>query len=50
MLDRFDDYPIHQSPEPVAHPPGGVRNAYDRYFFNGYTADGSLFFAVAMGL
>jgi len=50
VLDRFDDYPVHSGPDPVGHPPAGVRNAYDRYFFNGYTADGSLFFAVAMGL
>jgi hypothetical protein len=50
VLDRFDDYPLHAGPEPIGHPPAGVRNAYDRYFFNGYTADGSLFFALAMGL
>ena len=37
MLTRFDDYPLHQTPEPVAHPATGDRNFYDRYFFNGYT-------------
>ena len=36
MLTRFDDYPVHQTPEPVAHPSTGDRNFYDRYFFNGY--------------
>lgn len=50
MLTPFDDYPIHQTSEPVAHPATGDRNFYDRYFFNGYTQDGSLFFAVALGL
>jgi hypothetical protein len=50
MLTRFDDYPIHQTPEPVAHPGSSDRNFYDRYFFNGYTADGALFFGVALGL
>jgi hypothetical protein len=50
MLDRFDDYPIHQVPEPVQHTGSGDRNHYDRYFFNGYTRDGSLFFAIALGL
>ena len=50
MLSRFDDYPIHQTPEPVAHPATSDRNAYDRYWFNGYTADGEFYFAVAMGL
>jgi hypothetical protein len=50
MLTRFDDYPIHQTPEPVAQPSTGDRNFYDRYFFNGYSRDGGFFFAAAMGL
>lgn len=50
MLNRLDDYPIHQTPEPLAHPASGDRNVYDRYFFNGYERDGSCFFAFAMGL
>lgn len=50
MITSFDDYPIHQTWQPVAHPESGDPGHYDRYFFNGYTRDGSLFFAVAMGL
>jgi hypothetical protein len=50
MLSRFDDYPIHQTPEPVAHLATSDRNFYDRYFFSGYTPDGSLFFAAALGV
>lgn len=50
MLTSFDDYPVHQTPEPIAHAATSDRNHYDRYFFNGYTADGSLYFAVALGL
>ncbi|MFP4513267.1 MAG: hypothetical protein ACLFRV_10025 [Acidimicrobiales bacterium] len=50
MLTPLDDYPLHQTPEPVANYGSPSRNAYDRYFFNGYTPDGSLVFAVAMGL
>ncbi|MHB8466322.1 MAG: hypothetical protein ACYDH6_02745 [Acidimicrobiales bacterium] len=50
MLTSFDDYPIHQTPEPIAHTGSGDRNHYDRYFFNGYTPDGSLYFAAALGL
>jgi hypothetical protein len=46
----LDDYPLHQTPEPLAHYGTPSRNAYDRYFFNGYTPDGDLFFAAAMGL
>jgi hypothetical protein len=48
-LSRGDDYPIHQTPDPVAFS-GTDRNFYDRYFFNGYAPDGSSFFAVAFGV
>ena len=50
MITSFDDYPIHQTWQPVAHPSSGDPSHYDRYFFNGYTRDGSLFFAVALGV
>ncbi|HEU0045859.1 hypothetical protein [Sphingomonas sp.] len=49
MLTRGDDYPLHQTPEPVAIAQA-ERNFYDRYFFNGYSADGTLFFAAALGV
>jgi hypothetical protein len=49
MLTKGDDYPLHQTPEPMAYV-GGNRNFYDRYFFNGYNADGSVFFAFALGV
>jgi hypothetical protein len=49
MLTKADDYPIHQTPEPIAYA-GSHRNFYDRYFFNGYLPDGSLFFAAALGV
>lgn len=49
VLDPLDDFPIHQAPVSLAANPQGI-NAYDRYFFNGYSADGSLFFAVALGV
>jgi hypothetical protein len=48
-LSRGDDYPIHQTPDPVAYA-GTDRNFYDRYFFNGYAPDGSGFFAAAFGV
>ncbi len=50
MLTRLDDYPIHQTPEPLAHGAGASLNQYDRYFFNGYNHDGSLYFGCALGL
>ena len=49
MLTKGDEYPIHQTPEPVAFS-GSDRNFYDRFFFNGYSADGSVFFAAAFGV
>jgi len=50
MLSKFDDYPIHQTPEPVARPATSDRNAYDRYWFNGYADDGEFYFGIGMGL
>ena len=49
VLTRGDEYPLHQTPEPVAYA-GTDRNFYDRYFFNGYAPDGSGFFAAALGV
>jgi len=49
MLSRFDDYPIHQTPEPIARPASTDRNVYDRYWFNGYADDGGLYFGIALG-
>ena len=49
MLTRGDDYPIHQTPEPIANV-GTHHNFYDRYFFNGYAPDGENFFAAALGV
>ena len=52
VLTRGDDFPIHQTAEPIAYA-GTDRNFYDRYFFNGYAPAGDersdLFFAAAMG-
>jgi hypothetical protein len=50
MLSRFDDYPIHQTPEPVAQVATSDRNAYDRYWFNGYAGDGEFYFGVGMAI
>jgi hypothetical protein len=49
MLSRFDDYPVHQAPGPVAVPATSDRDAYDRYWFNGFPSDGSWYLGVAMG-
>jgi hypothetical protein len=49
VLTKGDDFPIHQTSEPVAYS-GTDRNFYDRYFFNGYGMEGEGFFALAFGV
>ena len=51
MLTRGDDYPLHQTADPIATA-GTDRNFYDRYFFNGYSdrPDDARMFAVAFGI
>lgn len=49
MLTPHDDFPIHQTPLPIAHPASGSLNHYDRYWFNGFPRDGSAYLGVAMG-
>lgn len=49
MLTPYDDFPIHQAPVPIAQTVSGDPNHYDRYFFNGHTRSGDVFFAAAMG-
>jgi hypothetical protein len=50
MLSRFDDYPIHQTSEPLALPATTDRNAYDRYWFNGYAEDGEFYFGIGAAI
>lgn len=50
MLNKFDDYPIHQTPEPIAHAASTDRNVYDRTWFNGYAVDGSYYFGIGMAV
>ena len=48
MLTPLDDYPIHQTALPIAHPASGDPNHYERYWFNGYRDD--FYFAVGMAV
>ena len=50
MLNRLDDYPVHQTPEPLAVLATSDRNAYDRTWFNGYAPDGSYYFGIGMAV
>lgn len=50
MIHLFDDLPLHQSSSPLLHVSTDSAGLYDRYFFNGFTDDGGLMFAVALGV
>ena len=50
MLSKFDDYPIHQTPEPIAIPATSDPNVYDRTWFNGYLPDGEGYFGIGMAI
>lgn len=50
MITAFDDFPIHAGSQPVNETGSSDPNHYDRYFFNGYRSDASLYFAAALGL
>lgn len=49
MITQLDDYPIHQSPEPIAHTATSDRFTYDRYWYNGHSQDGRVYFGIGMG-
>jgi len=50
VLNRLDDYPIHQTPEPIAHPATSDPNVYDRTWFNGYNLDGTRYFGFGIAV
>ena len=50
VLSRFDDYPIHQTSEPIKIPETTDRHVYDRYWFNGYSKQGDFYFGIGAAL
>jgi hypothetical protein len=48
VLSKFDDYPIHQTAEPVFHVATSDHNTYDRYWYNAHALDGSFYFGVGL--
>jgi hypothetical protein len=50
VLSPYDDLPLHQIAEPVAHVATGDRNFYDRYYFNCHAGDGELLLITGMGI
>ena len=49
MLSRFDDYPIHQTPDPIATPASSDKDVYERYWFNCYSTAGDLYLGIPPG-
>ncbi|MGI9292480.1 MAG: hypothetical protein ACR2PS_00735 [Pseudomonadales bacterium] len=50
MITNFDDYCIHQTTLPIAHPGSTDRNFYDRYWFNGMDNSGGFIFEIGFGV
>lgn len=50
MLIRYDDLPLQQTTESLAYVATSDRNAYGRYWFNGYSPDGEFYFGIAFGI
>ncbi|WP_216911082.1 hypothetical protein [Nocardia noduli] len=46
MLIPFDDYPVHQTSQPLGQTGAGNPNHYDRFWFNGFRDD--LMFGIAL--
>jgi hypothetical protein len=49
MITPFDDFPIHQTGDPIAQTVSADPNHYDRYFFNGFDRNGAFMIGGAMG-
>ena len=41
-VTAWDDFPVHQASEWIAHPATSDRNFYDRYYFNAFDTTGEL--------
>jgi len=49
VISNWDDYPIHQTNEPVRFVETSDRNFYDRYYFNLHASSDELFMVMGMG-
>jgi len=50
MLIKFDDYPLHQTAEPLSYLATSERNAYGRYWYNAYDFGGEFYIGVAFAM
>jgi hypothetical protein len=49
VLSSMDDYPLHQTAEPIRNVATSDRNFYDRYYFNLHGCSDELFLIVGVG-
>jgi len=49
MISAWDDYPLHQTPEPVRFVGTSDRNFYDRYYFNLHGSSDELMMIMGLG-
>jgi len=49
MISAWDDFPVHQTAEPVRHVATSDRNFYDRYYFNLHGSSDELFMVMGFG-
>src|SRR3954469_4350541 len=45
----LDEFPIHQTPQTLAHVGTSDRNFYDRWYFNAHDRTGDLFLVTGLG-
>src|SRR4051794_34122307 len=48
-VTSWDDYPVHQSSNWIAHPATSDRNFYDRYYFNAFDTGGEWIAIMGLG-
>ena len=49
MISSWDDFPVHQTNEPIRFVQTSDRNFYDRYYFNLHASSDELFMVMGMG-
>ena len=48
-VSSWDDYPVHQSSDWIAHVATSDRNFYDRYYFNAFDTGGEWMAIMGLG-
>ena len=48
-ISSWDDYPVHQAAEYIAHPATSDANFYDRYYFNMHSCSDEIFVIFGLG-